>query len=345
MQQQKQTKETMQDMKQAELVTVVIPYFQRDAGLLRKCVTSILAQQGVERLHVIVVDDASPLPATDELQGIWEVDSRVTVIRQDNAGPGAARNRGLDNLPDGTCYVAFIDSDDWWETDFLQTALAAFGRGNDVFFANTARVGFEDSRFDWEAHKKLNLDVSQHELIDNDLELYRFKGNFFEYALVRSNIISSSALVYRRDCSPLLRFNPQLFNGEDRLFKLQLCQYTNKVAFSPRILVQEGTGVNIFDSAGWGTSESLARLCNYIELSKYILNEMSLNSLQRKVIRSQLGECRYSLLASVVHLLKSRTPFDWVPVRAAIKTDPALLLYSFPNLLRILLSRTAKRTS
>lgn len=345
MQQQKQTKETMQDMKQAELVTVVIPYYQRDAGLLRKCVSSILAQRGVDNLHVIVVDDTSPLPATEELQGIWKVDPRVTVILQENAGPGAARNRGLDNLPDGTCYVAFMDSDDWWETDFLRSALMALDKGEDVFFANSARVGFEDSRFDWEAHKKLNLDVSQHELIDNELELYRFEGDFFEYALVRSNIISTSALVYRLDCCASLRFSSQLFNGQDRLFKLQLCQFTNKVTFSPRILVQEGTGVNIFDSAGWGTAKSLVLLSNYIKLSKCILREVSLNPAQRRVIQSQLSESRYSLLASIVHLLKSRTPFNWAPVWAAIETDPALLLYSFPNLLRILLSRTAKRTS
>ncbi|MCK7583192.1 MAG: glycosyltransferase family 2 protein [Chromatiales bacterium] len=81
-------------------VAVLIPYFQKAPGILEGTVRSVLAQKGFDDYHIFVVDDGSPVPARDELSKI--VDSsqdRLTIIEQPNAGPGAARNKALDNVP------------------------------------------------------------------------------------------------------------------------------------------------------------------------------------------------------------------------------------------------------
>lgn len=322
---------------QAGLTAVVVPYFQRERGILRKCAESVLAQQGAGDFHLIIVDDASPIPAAEELAGIWPTDPRVHVIRQDNAGPGAARNKGLDSLPPGTRYVAFIDSDDWWEPDFLARALAALELGYDIFFANSKRHGFNDSRFDWHASTNRQLIPSEHQTIDAARELYAFNGSFFDYALVRSNIISTSALVYRLSHFPALRFNTRLYNGQDRLFKLHLSKNTDRVAFCPAILVNEGTGINIYDSAKWGNPKSLRLLSNYIRLSKFILAELDLTDAQRRIVTAQLDDSRFSLTASLVHLLKRRQNPDWSLLIATAREDPFLLMQAIPNVFRIVL--------
>lgn len=328
---------------QAGLTAVVVPYFQRERGILRKCAESVLAQQGAGDFHLIIVDDASPIPAAEELAGIWPTDPRVHVIRQDNAGPGAARNKGLDSLPPGTRYVSFIDSDDWWEPDFLARALAALELGYDIFFANSKRHGFNDSRFDWHASTNRQLIPSEHQTIDAARELYAFNGSFFDYALVRSNIISTSALVYRLSHFPALRFNTRLYNGQDRLFKLHLSKNTDRVSFCPDILVNEGTGINIYDSAKWGNAKSLRLLSNYIRLSKFIMAELDLSHAQRRIVTAQLDDSRFSLTASLLHLLKSGQNPDWALLLSTAREDPSLLMQALPNTLRILTKRT--RTS
>ena len=85
-------------MKTAARIAVIIPFYQSEPGILARALDSIRAQvlpPGV-RLQVIVVDDASPVPAMAEMAG-YDDDDRITwrSIRQDNAGPGGARNTGL----------------------------------------------------------------------------------------------------------------------------------------------------------------------------------------------------------------------------------------------------------
>ncbi len=330
---------TMPPEPSADLVSIVVPYFQRERGILRRCVESVLSQQGAGNFHLIIVDDASPLPAAAELEGIHPNDPRVQVIRQDNAGPGAARNTGLDHLPAATRYVAFIDSDDCWEPDFLSHATAALDQGYDIFFANSRRHGFDEARFDWHASSNRRLIPTEHQSIDAARELYAFTGRFFDYALVRSNIISTSALAYRLARFPTLRFNTRLFNGQDRLFKLHLSKMTDKVSFCPRILVNEGAGINIYDSAGWGSAKSLRLLSNYIRLSKFILAELDLTEAQQRTVTDQLNDSRFSMTASLAHLLRNGQQPDWRLVLNTGREDPPFALNFLPNLARILLGR------
>src|SRR5215207_9859205 len=88
------------------LVSVVIPCYNQ-AHFLGEAIESVLCQ-GYTNVEVVVVDDGS----TDNAS---EVASRyagagVRLIRQENRGRSAARNRGLDETQGK--YVVFLDSDD-----------------------------------------------------------------------------------------------------------------------------------------------------------------------------------------------------------------------------------------
>ena len=125
---------------------VIIPFFQREPGLLAVAVNSALTQGG-EDLLVTVVDDGSPVSARAELAPIIAHDRRVVIIEQANAGPGAARNRGLDATPDDVAYIAFLDSDDRWLPGHLANGLTALRLGADFYFSDHYLWGSNDSRF------------------------------------------------------------------------------------------------------------------------------------------------------------------------------------------------------
>lgn len=99
------------------LFSVIVPVYQVEA-YLRPCVDSILAQSFGD-LELILVDDGSPDGCGPLCDGYAEKDGRVAVIHQQNAGLLMARKAGLD----AACgeYVCFVDSDDWVDTNWLET--------------------------------------------------------------------------------------------------------------------------------------------------------------------------------------------------------------------------------
>ena len=108
------------------LVSVVIPVFNR-YDTLQMAVASALAQ--TERdIEVIVVDDGSTPPLTrDRLPD----DPRIVLLtHQRNSGAAAARNTGIKNAKGE--FIAFLDSDDRWESGKLAAQIALMRREPDA---------------------------------------------------------------------------------------------------------------------------------------------------------------------------------------------------------------------
>lgn len=325
-------------------IAVIIPYFQRKPGLLRQCVKSVLANAGNTDVKIIVVDDASPVTAENEITDIVaEGGDIVSVIHQGNAGPAAARNNGLEHVAAKTDFVAFLDSDDQWTGPFLPDAVWALGQGYDLFIGNTRRGG-GPSRFSWDSDPGRNIDAQAHTLIDPGREIYEFRGDFFDLMVQRSNIVSATAMAYRLDRFRSLRFPESLYQGEDRVFKLRLAQELDQVAFSPKIYAEEGEGVNVLDKSGWKTEGYLRLTSNYIAMSRRILEEIELNSQQRAFVRRQLDDSRRAFAAAILHQLRHRKPLDWARVRSTLSQDPKGAMLLFPNLFRIVGQHLIDRT-
>ncbi len=103
-------------------VSVVIPLYNKESWV-RRTIESVLAQT-LPPEEIIIVDDGSKDGSAAAVAEI--ADDRIRLIRQPNAGVSAARNRGaeLSTSP----WIAFVDADDWWECDFLQTCAELYGR-------------------------------------------------------------------------------------------------------------------------------------------------------------------------------------------------------------------------
>jgi glycosyltransferase involved in cell wall biosynthesis len=101
------------------LISCIVPAFNAER-YLGEALDSILAQTW-RPIEVIVVDDGS---ADDTAQVAKRYGERITYICQANAGPAAARNRGLDAATGA--YVAFLDADDVWHEEKLSRQMARF---------------------------------------------------------------------------------------------------------------------------------------------------------------------------------------------------------------------------
>lgn len=101
-------------------VSVVIPVYNIEAHLCQ-CLDSIAAQS-LEDLEIICVDDGSTDQSPEILADYARRDSRFQVMTQPNSGPGVARNTGMAQTTGE--YLIFLDSDDWFESDFLERMTA-----------------------------------------------------------------------------------------------------------------------------------------------------------------------------------------------------------------------------
>lgn len=111
--------EMIQPASDSPTISVVLPTHNR-ANTLRRAIDSVLSQT-FEDLELIVIDDASDDHTKQVVDGL--TDPRLRYLHHHvNRGAPAARNTGIDAAR-GT-YVAFQDSDDFWQPDKLAKQMA-----------------------------------------------------------------------------------------------------------------------------------------------------------------------------------------------------------------------------
>lgn len=108
-------------------VDIIIPLYNKEQTVARS-VNSVLNQSYTD-WRLIIVDDGS----TDNSLAVVKAfaDPRIFILTQENRGPGAARNRGIQQADSE--YVAFLDADDQWHPFYLKNAMEAFDRTSAVF--------------------------------------------------------------------------------------------------------------------------------------------------------------------------------------------------------------------
>ncbi len=112
-------------------VSVVIPAYNA-SGTLHRCVKSVL-MQSADVYEIIVVDDASRLDESREMELITKLDGRIRYIRlEQNGGPSCARNLGIKKANGDL--IAFLDADDEWLEHKLEVCLSEISADQAIWF-------------------------------------------------------------------------------------------------------------------------------------------------------------------------------------------------------------------
>lgn len=104
-----------------EAVSVVVPVYNCEAYIGR-CIESIL-NQSYDNLELILMDDGSPDRSGEICDQYAGKDTRIRVFHGKNRGAAAVREEGAKRV--GSDYIAFVDSDDYIEADYIETLMAA----------------------------------------------------------------------------------------------------------------------------------------------------------------------------------------------------------------------------
>ncbi|MCB9385207.1 MAG: glycosyltransferase family 2 protein [Bryobacterales bacterium] len=305
------------------MISVVIPYFQREAGVLRRTLESVLAQEFRGGIRVIVVDDSSPVPARLECAGLSErADVELRIVEQPNGGVSAARNTGIAYLPAATRYVTFLDSDDALMPDHLARAWAALENGCDAYMGNWLPVGLTQDAYSQFSRVK----VEEHEPSSWEPDCRLYRGNFFLQEL--SNPIGRiSTLVVRWSLAKELRFHRAFrCSCEDTLYRLELSRLNPRVAFSPRVCCDCGFGVNQYHSRRFGTVEMFDAVGDRIVMLTHVLRHFELSEQERAAVRRNLRENRRVAVLNAASLLRSGRTVPSAALKRLLGADVRLPL-------------------
>jgi glycosyltransferase involved in cell wall biosynthesis len=114
-------------MKLEHLVSVVIPTYNRE-NLIKRSIQSVI-NGDYKNIEVIVVDDYSTDNTYQIVSALQKKDSRIRYIKLDKrSGAQAARNRGIIEATGE--FIAFLDSDDAWESNKLATQMEILKSAN-----------------------------------------------------------------------------------------------------------------------------------------------------------------------------------------------------------------------
>jgi succinoglycan biosynthesis protein ExoW len=328
-------------------VAIIIPFYQREPGILSRALAGVLAQDlppGI-CLKVYVIDDTSPLPAEAEVAALAPADHlAITVQRQPNGGPGSARNAGLASAEaDGAEIIAFLDSDDVWLPRHLADALGALDRGYDFYCCDNSRDGAfalfsEDVPL---LRNKGSALVDRAAVLDPAGPVLGFAAHMLDDDFVTGYLSHTSTVVLRASRVRGLRFDTDLRNAsEDRMFWLTAVLSGAPVAISWRCNVACGQGVNLFFSAhDWNDPATLERIGCQLLFAQKLLRMPTMTPRRNDFARERARQTRrsYSFLF-LRALLRGRRPSTSTFWRL-LKHDPLLPVRMPPLFLSVLLDR------
>lgn len=186
------------------LLTVIIPVFN-DSKHICRCLDSVL-NQVIEKVEIIVVDDASTDNVNEVLYPYIESGRVKLICLEKNVGAGECRNTGM--LVANTPYITFIDSDDWVDVNTYNMCLREAALEPDVIcyglvydFVNfNHRIDKYDYRSTFYTNGEFALRMYAHTM-PNEIKITPIVNNkiYRRQFLLDNNLCFSKGLRYQED--------------------------------------------------------------------------------------------------------------------------------------------------
>ena len=166
---------------------------------------SSVLKQTYKYFELIVVNDGSTDSSVNQLTEL--LDARIKLVHQDNLGVSAARNRGVAEACSE--YVCFLDADDEWDCDFLESIASLM-------------LDFPGAPLYSLRHR---FEVDEHVYLAPNSLPHKFRGyiqDFFHASLQEGIVNSSNVAVSKRVLTSVGGFPEGVTVGEDLIVWIRL---------------------------------------------------------------------------------------------------------------------------
>ena len=211
-------------------VSVIVPVYNVEQ-YIERCMNSLL-NQSLKEIEIILVDDGSPDGCPQICEEYAEKYENVIVIHKKNAGLGLARNTGLE-VAKGE-YVAFVDSDDYVETQMYEKLY-------DIAKENEADIVISGGYFSEGSYKNTQItrDTGEEKVfVAEEARLLSLKmtGALPDYPLDYEYAMCVWKGIYNRkliSTHGICFVSERELISEDLIFHYDIFEYANKVVVTP----------------------------------------------------------------------------------------------------------------
>lgn len=270
-------------------VSIIVPVYNAEDHL-KECVKSILAQT-LEEFELILIDDGS----TDQSPAICDEfakDPRVKVIHKENAGPGEARNTGIEAARGE--FIGFVDADDFISPNMFKLLYnAADNESADLAICDfieqkkETSINIKSDHSGNSVYEKgaINESILPYFFGYTDSEMLHYKS-FYPFADYASYIwlcIFKTSVIKNNH----IRFeNQKIYFNEDNLFNLCFVENAKKIVHVAKYLYfyrDSGTSLTKSYNPGFLTAK--------VNRYEFLLNYIHKNGLPknyRKRLRNKI---------------------------------------------------------
>ena len=217
------------DYESKALISIIVPIYNVEK-YLRQCLDSIM-NQTYQNFECLLINDGSPDNSADICREYVSKDSRFRYFEKKNGGVSSARNLGIERSKGQ--FITFIDSDDWVESDYVETlynelikenadiAVSTYKRfemGDNCWYVHAFQRGYDKKVF---TNKKLMDELLSLDGFDNS---YRFVSGKLVHRNMLENIAFNVATPYGED----MEFWFKIYMVSDRVV------YVNKETYNYR---------------------------------------------------------------------------------------------------------------
>ncbi len=281
--------------------SVVIPLYNKEL-YIKDTLNSVLDQTFTD-FEVIIVNDGS----TDKSLNIVKrfTDERIKIISKKNNGLSAARNTGIKEVK--ADYIAFLDADDLWKKDYLQTQYNLIQNHISEFIFTTNLELFTSDKTPNLISKAYNSNLEQ--VITN-------------YFKLRENIFGPSSLVIKKEIvKDIGYFNESITYGEgDEYFikcfnKYNLIYYTHskvlyRVGIENQLTAPNKNSKRIIPNYELylkdNTNKDLKKYIDFIHYKLVVLYKMELNYEQVKFYKRKIDPSNLSFIRKIKYYLPTK---------------------------------------
>lgn len=254
-------------------ISIIIPVFNVEQ-YLKQCLDSIVSQD-CSSIEVILIDDGSTDGSATLCKDYANTYNYIKFLRKENGGVSSARNMGLQHAKGE--YVAFIDSDDWVESTYIETLLSCIHEkqpSDIVFFGEHIIQNGQCLTLLPQATKSL-----ERSSVEEAIFQLRYGGerDVFGWTwdkIFRADIIREHHIEFHED----VKFR------EDELFTFEFCRYITTLQVIPaaiynyRVREKGLTGQNISANDYLPSSISLENCLAYYQhegIREYMIHSIT----------------------------------------------------------------------
>lgn len=275
------------------MISIIIPVYN-SSQYLNECIQSVV-NQSYKDFECILIDDGSS-DGSEIICNQWkQKDSRIKVIHQSNQGVSKARNKGIAEAQGE--YITFIDSDDWIDSNYLNTLLQPIEEYNVDLVVCGLQQHYSNGAFKNYSYKTGIIHIEQQDT------------NAFTDINKKFLLFGPVIKLYKRTIIQAhnIHFPPEYTYGEDLLFNYSYLEYVKTVYIVDQCLYH-------YRITGSGTLSSIKRInqfeIDYVQwniLKDFFYKKNLWNDYSTSYLYHRLWWCMYDAILSFPECLKGKS--------------------------------------